>query len=54
MGMDEESLKSIKKAAAMGQIRSLDEPINSDGEDIYIGDTIASKEDVEADVIDRN
>ena len=53
MGMDEESLKSIKKAAAMGQIRSLDEPINSDGEDIYIGDTIASKEDVEADVIDR-
>ena len=53
MGMDEESLKSIKKAAAMGQIRSLDEPINSDEEDIYIGDTIASKEDVEADVIDR-
>ena len=41
MGMDEESLKSIKKAAVMGQIRSLDEPINSDGEDIYIGDTIA-------------
>lgn len=53
MGMDEESLKSIKKTAAMGQIRSLDEPINSDEEDIYIGDTIASKEDVEADVIDR-
>ena len=53
MGTDEESLKSIKKAAAMGQIRSLDEPINSDEEDIYIGDTIASKEDVEADVIDR-
>ena len=53
MGTDEESLKSIKKAAAMGQIRSLDEPINSEGEDIYIGDTIASKEDVEAEVIDR-
>ena len=53
MGMDEESLKSIKKAVAMGQIRSLDEPISNDGEDIYIGDTIVSKEDVEADVIDR-
>ena len=38
MGMDEESLKNIKKAAAMGKIRSLDEPISNDGEDIYIGD----------------
>ena len=53
MGTDEESLKSIKKAAAMGKIRSLDEPISNDGEDIYIGDTIASKENIEADVIDR-
>lgn len=53
MEMGEESLKGIKKVAAMGQMRSLDEPIENEGENLFLRDTIASKENMEESVIDR-
>lgn len=46
-----EELDRIKKAAQMGQIRSLDEPIQGVDGDISIGDTVPSGEDMEEDII---
>lgn len=46
-----EKLDQIRKAAQMGQIRSLSEPIPGMDEDISIGDTVASGEDMEEDTI---
>lgn len=50
LGVSEEKLTQIKKAAQMGQIRSLNEPIAGE-EDYTIADTVASNEDIEEDVI---
>ena len=46
-----EKLDQIKKAAQMGNIRSLDEPVQGTDGDISIGDTVASGEDMEEDTI---
>lgn len=46
-----EKLDQIRKAAQMGQIRSLSEPIPGMDEDISIGDTVASGEDMEEETI---
>ena len=46
-----EKLDQIRKAAQMGQIRSLSEPIPGMDEDISLGDTVASGEDMEEDTI---
>lgn len=50
LGVSEEKLTQIKKAAQMGQIRSLSEPIG-DEDDHTLADTVASNEDMEEDVI---
>ena len=46
-----EKLDQIRKAAQMGNIRSLDEPVQGMDGDISIGDTVASGEDMEEDTI---
>lgn len=46
-----EKLDQIRKAAQIGNIRSLDEPVQSMDGDISIGDTVASGEDMEEDAI---
>ena len=46
-----EKLDQIRKAAQMGNIRSLDEPVQGMDGDISIGDTVPSGEDMEEDVI---
>lgn len=46
-----EKLDQIRKADQMGNIRSLDEPVQSMDGDISIGDTVASGEDMEEDAI---
>ena len=46
-----EKLDQIRRAAQMGNIRSLDEPVQGMDGDISIGDTVASGEDVEEDTI---
>ena len=46
-----EKLDQIREAAQMGNIRSLDEPVQGMDGDISIGDTIASGEDMEEDTI---
>ena len=48
-----EKLDQIRKAAQMGQIRSLSEPIPGMDDEISLGDTVASGEDMEEDVIRR-
>ena len=48
-----EKLDQIRKAAQMGNIRSLSEPIPGMDEDISLGDTVASGEDMEEDAIRR-
>lgn len=48
-----EKLNQIRKAAQMGNIRSLDEPVQGLEGDINIGDTVPSGEDMEEDVIRR-
>lgn len=50
--VDAEKLEDIKKSARMGQIRSLSEPIG-DEDDYTLGDSVASDEDLEEDVIRR-
>lgn len=49
--VDHEKLDRIRKAAQMGNIRSLSEPVPGTDEDICIGDTVASGENMEEDVI---
>lgn len=46
-----EKLDQIRKAAQMGNIRSLDEPLQGMDGDISIGDTVPSGEDMEEDTI---
>ena len=46
-----EKLDQIRKAAQMGNIRSLDESVQGMDGDISIGDTVASSEDMEEDTI---
>lgn len=46
-----EKLDQIRKAAQMGNIRSLDEPVQGMDGDISIGDTVASGEDMEEEII---
>ena len=46
-----DKLEQIRKAVQMGQMRSLDEPVQGVDGDISIGDTVPSGEDMEADVI---
>ena len=46
-----EKLDQIRNAAQMGNIRSLDEPVQGMDGDINIGDTVASGEDMEEDTI---
>lgn len=46
-----EKLNQIRKAAQMGNIRSLDEPVQGMDGDISIGDTVASGEDMEEEAI---
>lgn len=46
-----EKLDQIRKAAQMGNIRSLDEPVQGMDGDISIGDTVASGEDMEENTI---
>lgn len=46
-------LDQIRKAAQMGNIRSLEEPVQGMDGDISIGDTVASGEDMEEDVTRR-
>ena len=46
-----EKLDQIRKAAQMGQVRSLDEPLQGMDGDISIGHTVPSGEDMEEDII---
>lgn len=46
-----EKLDQIRKAALMGNIRSLSEPIPGMDDEISLGDTVASGEDMEEDTI---
>ena len=46
-----EKLDQIRKAAQMGNIRSLDEPVQGMDGDISIGDTVPSDEDMEENTI---
>ena len=46
-----EKLNQIRKAAQMGNIRSLDEPVQGTDGDISIGDTVPSGEAMEGDTI---
>ena len=48
-----EKLEQIRKAAQMGNIRSLDEPVQGTDGDLNISDTVSSGEDMEGDVIRR-
>lgn len=48
-----EKLNQIRKAAQMGNVRSLDEPVQGLEGDINIGDMVSSGEDIEEDVIRR-
>lgn len=51
LGVSAEKLESIKKNALLVKIRSLDEPIGGDDEDILLSDTVASEECFEDDLI---
>ena len=51
LGISEQSLRHIEKAANMGQIQSLDEPLKSD-EELSLADIISSNEDMAGDVVE--
>lgn len=51
LGVSIDKLESIKKNALAVNIRSLDEPIGGDDEDIMLSDTVASEECFEDDLI---
>ncbi len=53
LGVSGEKLEEIKKTSQMGQIRSLEEPIQLDSSEVSLYDVIPSDEDVEDDVIRR-
>lgn len=50
LGVSAEKLEDIKKSARMGQIQSLNEPLGEEG-DYTLGETVASSEDMEGDII---
>lgn len=52
LGVDEKSIKGIKKAARMRDISSLDSPI-AGADDLTVNDTIPSAEDVEHEVLEE-
>lgn len=53
LGVSIEKLESIKKNALVVKIRSLDETVGGDDEDILLSDTVASEECFEDDLIKR-
>lgn len=53
LGVSTEKLDSIKKNALAVKIRSLDEPISGENEDILLSDTLASDQELEEDIIKR-
>lgn len=53
LGVDREKLHTIQESARIGQIKSLSEVVGGEEEDFTIEDTIASDEDIEADVAER-
>ena len=53
LGVDREKLHTIQENARIGQIKSLSEVVGGEEEDFTIEDTIASDEDIEADVAER-
>lgn len=53
LGVSREKLDQIKKTAQMGQIRSLDEPMQSTDGTTVLSDVISSEEDIEEDVARR-
>jgi DNA-directed RNA polymerase specialized sigma subunit len=53
LGVDREKLHTIQENARIGQIKSLSEVVDGEEEDFTIEDTIASDEDIEADVAER-
>lgn len=53
LGVSIEKLESIKKNALAVKIRSLDEPISGENEDILLSDTLASDQELEEDIIKR-
>lgn len=53
LGVDRENLHTMQENARIGQIKSLSEVVGGEEEDFAIEDTIASDEDIEADVAKR-
>ncbi len=53
LGVGREKLEEIRKAAEMGQIRSLEEPIQLDSSEVSLYEVIPSDVDIEEDVIRR-
>ena len=51
--IDGERLDQIRKAAKMGQIRSLSEPLSSEDGDAELSDTVSDEYDLEMDVAQR-
>lgn len=51
--VSQEKLKQIKKTAQMSNIKSLSEPVQGADEDLSLGDTVASPENMEAEVIQK-
>ena len=53
LGVDREKLGTIKRNVLSLTIRSLSEPITGEDDNISLGDTVASEQDLEEDVIKR-
>ena len=53
LDVSREKLHTIQESAQMGQIRSLNEVIGGEEDDITISDTVASDEDMEEEVLKR-
>lgn len=53
LGVSREKLEDIKKALRMGKIESLNRPIGGEEDDLLLGDTVSSDENMEEDVISQ-
>ena len=53
LGVEREKLRAIQKAANMRQIDSLSRPLEMESEDLTLGDTVSSGEDLEEDACRR-
>lgn len=53
LGIKQEKLRAIQKAANMRQIDSLSRPLETDSDDLTLGDTVSSGEDLEEDACRR-